>query len=740
MSFLESFARANNIRYQIKASKNYPAVLESTHGGIVHPDNMLLTYEEVYKSYSTVFTCVDLIAKSIAGLPYRIYRVNKAKDGTIEKEDISDDDRFEAIYKPSGMNENGLPYTQYDMWYELLTHYLVAGEMFAEIVMSKMLNRVLELHVHRPSRMRIKANKDGIVKFVEDINSREIDYDPEQMLYIRSINSFNDFRGLSPLMFLQLEIATGLNALRFGNNFFVNGAKVSGIYRTDETMSDSAFDRFKKQMRDEYSGVENSYSIMILEGEGEYKPTGMTMVEMEYIKQIDNVDQRIGGLYGVPKIFLNSTESQAHANVQDQRKILWETTNIPHKHKLESTWNMFMLPRFTGGETDIIGEWDISGVEALKEDRNKQEERARKSRLAGGITGNEYRQSIGFGLSDNPMMDKFIVPSGHMLLDDIAVSTAETPEPEKESLPKKSLTGRVENKQGFEYEDKAMKNEMLKKLLIHTKRTAIWRDGNRVRLAFEKEYIRASRKIFEAQNKEALRLLRKAEKKDIEEKVLEKYPHLITRIEILKQVTKSIDSAEFKQEASGINVDAVSLNLEVAQKQFLKAFRPIQGKQVVAAVARIAAMLSIEIENITVSHPGIKKVLASRNDLIKGITRTTNDIIHRQLEKGIAGGESIGQLASRVNDVFDAASKSRSQLIARTETSAVSNGSQLVTMKDVGVKTKMWLTERDDRVSEEDARIDGETVKIDKNFSNGLPSPPSRPNCRCDLIPGGIAA
>ena len=57
------------------------------------------------------------------------------------------------------------------------------------------------------------------------------------------------------------------------------------------------------------------------------------------------------------------------------------------------------------------------------------------------------------------------------------------------------------------------------------------------------------------------------------------------------------------------------------------------------------------------------------------------------------------------------------------------------------VKTKMWLSARDDRVRDAHAVIDGEIVRLNEQFSNGLmfPGDPAGPpeeiiQCRCNAI------
>ena len=74
--------------------------------------------------------------------------------------------------------------------------------------------------------------------------------------------------------------------------------------------------------------------------------------------------------------------------------------------------------------------------------------------------------------------------------------------------------------------------------------------------------------------------------------------------------------------------------------------------------------------------------------------------------------------------------------VARTEVTKAANFGTHEAAKQSGVvKTKLWLSSRDDRVRDEHEAIDGETVKLDGTFSNGLEYP-SEPMCRCVLTFG----
>ena len=150
-----------------------------------------------------------------------------------------------------------------------------------------------------------------------------------------------------------------------------------------------------------------------------------------------------------------------------------------------------------------------------------------------------------------------------------------------------------------------------------------------------------------------------------------------------------------------------------------------------AAYAELGVSGSFDVTNPEV----IKWIKAHVGDLIKGLGDTTKDKLRKTLAEGIANGEKIPSLASRVSGVYDEAKGYRSKMIARTETIASSNQGALQAYDQSGVvKKKEWLAESDacDICLAIAARP---PVKLHSSFSGGFDVPPAHPNCRCTILP-----
>jgi SPP1 gp7 family putative phage head morphogenesis protein len=128
----------------------------------------------------------------------------------------------------------------------------------------------------------------------------------------------------------------------------------------------------------------------------------------------------------------------------------------------------------------------------------------------------------------------------------------------------------------------------------------------------------------------------------------------------------------------------------------------------------------------------------------RSVNKTTGNLLLAELQEGVALGESIPLLTSRVEKVFAGSRALRAEAIARTETATAANAGHLQTYRQAAVPQKKWITTRDMRERGAHAGADGQIVKADEDFSVGgesLSGPGQGGsawnviNCRCTTRP-----
>ena len=134
--------------------------------------------------------------------------------------------------------------------------------------------------------------------------------------------------------------------------------------------------------------------------------------------------------------------------------------------------------------------------------------------------------------------------------------------------------------------------------------------------------------------------------------------------------------------------------------------------------------------------PFIKTFFKGREKLIKDINNTTFEKLKFQIQQGINGGETMKEIAGRVETVFTEAKGPRAMKIARTEVNTANNYGHLEAMRQANVEMDGWATAGDELVRDTHYANEGDgCIPREQPFSGTGEVSPSEPNCRCVLYP-----
>ena len=118
--------------------------------------------------------------------------------------------------------------------------------------------------------------------------------------------------------------------------------------------------------------------------------------------------------------------------------------------------------------------------------------------------------------------------------------------------------------------------------------------------------------------------------------------------------------------------------------------------------------------------------------------------LRQTIEAAVADNLSKRDVARQIRQTWKEVSRSRSLLIARTETTALSGFAQMETAKEFTIQLdKVWISARDGRTRTDHRSADGQRVKYEDNFTVGgvAMAHPGDPkggaanccNCRCTI-------
>lgn len=243
----------------------------------------------------------------------------------------------------------------------------------------------------RPDRVTILPDKRQYIRgFVYQGRSGPVAYTADEMLWLRYFNPLEEYAGLSPLAPARLAVDMGMDGLRFNRNFLRNSARPDFVLLTNENMTDAEIEEFYSRWEARHRGPGNPNRPAIASFVRDIKTLGFSHREMDFMQGLRWSLEEVSRVYGVPKPMLSDLERATFANVNAAERIFWRNTMVPEIGFLEEQLNR-LLPRL--GYPDLLVRFDLSVIEALREDENSRVTREAQLLDRGVLTINEVRRS-----------------------------------------------------------------------------------------------------------------------------------------------------------------------------------------------------------------------------------------------------------------------------------------------------------------------------------------------------------
>lgn len=308
MSLFERlFKRRINRILEEKASQ-VQALLSVGGGGAVWADQDFENFaKESYLKNVISYRCIDLIAKSVSSVPWKLFR---------EK---GDDAREEILVHPIvPLLKRANPQDSFSYIMLANTAYLVMNGncYFERVRMSggEGARYPKELYTLRPDRVSIQINDNTGQKtgykymvggksyvFPVDMATGESD-----VLHIRNFHPTDDFYGAGATQPTAREIDTSNEMTEWNKSMLQNEARPGMLFSVKGFLTDQQYERLKGQIKANYEGSKNASRTLLLEGEGgvDAKPYSWSPKEIDYIPGGQELARRIAVGYGVPSMLL----------------------------------------------------------------------------------------------------------------------------------------------------------------------------------------------------------------------------------------------------------------------------------------------------------------------------------------------------------------------------------------------------------------------------------------------------
>lgn len=265
---------------------------DSDAGVNVSPDTAL--------TLSAVWRAINLLSSTLATMPVDVFKKNK--DGSRQEADVQG---LRLFNNPS---QDVMPVIFREA---LMTSVLTWGNGYAYITRNRS---------YEPTALDFVDPQDVVVKragnrvFYEIKNFKD-NLSSDRMLHIPAL-SFNGVIGKGPIEVARQSLGGGLAVQKFGNQFFKNGAKSSGILSHPMQLSDKARenlrDKFEKRMKGGDGGT------MILEEGIKYQPISIPPEQAQFLQSRKFTVEEVARWFGVPPHLLSDLDRATFSNIEHQ--------------------------------------------------------------------------------------------------------------------------------------------------------------------------------------------------------------------------------------------------------------------------------------------------------------------------------------------------------------------------------------------------------------------------------------
>lgn len=312
-----------------------------------------------------------------------------------------------------------------EFWAQVVMDYYLAGNAYvlkARYSEGLLAGAVGELWRLRPDRVKpipgdMSKGEPYLKGYEYRIDAQTTRQLPaKDVLHFKTQAPLNPYEGVSPIVAALERVAIDQAMRTFLRTFYQRGgASVGGALNVKTTGNNKLDQKQKDDIRQRFRGMFNGgqYDVLVTTADDvQYTPFGLDRGLRDALpKEIDNVNEaRIAMVLRIPPGILGlliGLETSSYANQRQAWASLWYVTMTPLLSRLEAVLNRSLVPEF-GGIDEVV--FDLSDINALHEDEDELQERARRNYAAGLAGFHESRVKIGLA-PEAPAGELFAVPT-----------------------------------------------------------------------------------------------------------------------------------------------------------------------------------------------------------------------------------------------------------------------------------------------------------------------------------------
>jgi HK97 family phage portal protein len=287
---------------------------------------------------AAVFSCLRVVAETVAGLPLHVLERSAGGGKRIAKE--------LPLYKQLHSQPNGWQ-TSFEWREQAVMHVGLWGDAFSELKAGQ----IVPLH---PSRMKIERIENGNIRYkYREEKGTETPYNNDQILQIRG-PSDDGVNGLSIVEECKDAIALARACELHGARFFAAGARPGFVLSTEGQLNAEAREALRSQWDRRHGGVGNSHNTAVLTGGLKpYDIPQASNTDSQFIELRRYQLEEIARLFRIPGSRLGLAPDTPEADIAFVTHCI-----MPWLRRFESAFTRDLI----GDDDRYIVEFDVRGL------------------------------------------------------------------------------------------------------------------------------------------------------------------------------------------------------------------------------------------------------------------------------------------------------------------------------------------------------------------------------------------
>ncbi|PWV99423.1 phage portal protein [Mangrovibacter plantisponsor] len=280
---------------------------------------------------TAVFGCIRVLSESIGMLPCSLYRsVGKGKEKATS----------ERLYKLLSLKPNDYM-TPQEFWELVVLCLCLRGNFYAYKV--KALGEVVELLPLDPGAVTPKLNNQWQPVYRVTFPDGSTDVLGQEDIWHVRILTLDGLVGLNPIAYAREAISLGLATEEHGARLFGNGAVTSGVLRTEQQLSDIAYNRLKADFEAKHQGLANAHKPMILEMGLDWKSMALSAEDSQFLETRKFQLEEICRLFRVPMHMVQNTDRATFNNIEELGMGFINYSLVPYLTRIEQRINIGLV-------------------------------------------------------------------------------------------------------------------------------------------------------------------------------------------------------------------------------------------------------------------------------------------------------------------------------------------------------------------------------------------------------------